>query len=148
MADIMHRVGIEAPQQQVYDTLTTIEGISGWWTREVDGDPAVGGTLRFFFGGTEPSVVMEVAEATPCRHVGWRCVQGPDDWVGTRLTFDLTSSGDETVLLFSHADWREPTESLAHCSTKWGFFLLGLKASFEGGQATPYPGELQVSSWG
>jgi hypothetical protein len=35
MADIMHRVGIEAPQQQVYDTLTTIEGISQWWTREV-----------------------------------------------------------------------------------------------------------------
>ena len=35
-----------------------------------------------------------------------------------------------------------------HCSTKWAYFLLGLKASLEGGKATPFPGDLQISSWG
>ena len=37
---------------------------------------------------------------------------------------------------------------MGHCSTKWGYFLLGLKASLEGGEGTPFPGELQISSWG
>ena len=148
MAEIMHRVGIGAPPQQVYDALATVDGLTGWWTREVDGDPAVGGRLRFFFGEPEPSAVMEVADAAPGRHVGWHCIQGPDEWVGTKLDFDLTPSDEETVVLFSHADWRRPTEFLAHCSTKWGYFLLGLKASLEGGEATPFPGEVKVSSWG
>ncbi len=148
MAEIRHRVGIAAPQGRVYETLTTLDGLSQWWTRQLDGDPAVGGRLSFFFGGPEPAVVMEVTEAAPADRVAWRCVVGPDDWVGTTIAFELASSENETVLLFDHAGWREPTEMQAHCSTKWALFLLGLKASLEGGRATPYPGELQISSWG
>jgi hypothetical protein len=35
-------------------------------------------------------------------------------------------------LLFTHAEWREPDEFIHHCSTKWAYFLLGLKAWLEG----------------
>ena len=56
--------------------------------------------------------------------------------------------GGETVLLFTHADWREPVEFMHHCSTKWAYFLLGLKAGLEGGPATPYPQDMAISSWG
>lgn len=148
MADIRHRVGIAATPDQVYEALTTIEGLSGWWTRDVRGDADLGGKLDFYFGTPEPSVVMEVAELVPGRHVTWRCLQGPDEWVDTDLTFDLASSADETVVLFTHANWREPVEFMFHCSTKWGYFLLGLKAGLEGGSATPYPDEVKISSWG
>ncbi len=148
MADIRHRVGIAAPQARVYETLTTTEGLSRWWTRDVDGDPNPGGILRFFFGAPEPGATMEVVDLTPSRHVGWRCVGGPDEWVGTNLTFDLKPSEEETVLLFTHADWREPVEFMHHCSTKWACFLLGLKAWLEGGEATPYPGDMIISGWG
>jgi len=148
MAEIRHRVGIAAPQAQVYEALSTIEGLSGWWTPDTEGDPAPGGTLRFYFGGDEPGAQMEVLDLAPTHHVAWRCVAGPDEWVGTSLTFDLTTADDETVLMFTHADWRQPVPFLHHCSTKWAYFLLGLKASLEGGEATPFPGELKVSSWG
>jgi len=148
MADIRHRVGINAPKERVYEALATVEGLSDWWTRDTAGDPAVGGKLEFFFGQAEPGGVMEVAGLVPGQRVAWRCVQGPDDWVGTVLTFDLAESDGETVLLFTHADWREPVEFMHHCSTKWAYFLLGLKAGLEGGSATPYPGDLAISSWG
>lgn len=148
MASIRHRVGTSAPQARVYEALTTREGLSGWWTRKVEGDPNLGGTLRFFFGSPEPGAVMEVVNLAPTHHVEWRCVQGPEEWVGTHLTFDLKPSDGETVLLFTHADWREPVEFMYHCSTKWGYFLLGLKAWLDGGEATPYPNELKISSWG
>lgn len=147
MATIRHRVGIAAPQQQVYEALTTTEGLSKWWTRDLDGDPTVRGTLRFFFGSPEPSAVMEVTELTPMEHVGWRCVGGPDEWVGTHLTFDLTHSSGETVVLFAQAGWREPVEFMYHCSTKWGYFLLGLKTWLEGGQSSAYPDDMHISSW-
>jgi uncharacterized protein YndB with AHSA1/START domain len=148
MADIRHRVGMAAPAEQVYGALATVEGLSRWWTRDTAGDPAVGGKLEFFFGQPEPAAVMEVAELVPGRRVAWRCVQGPDEWVDTTLTFDLSGSDGETVVLFSHADWREPVEFMHHCSTKWAYFLLGLKAGLEGGSATPYPEDMAISRWG
>lgn len=147
MTAIRHRVGIAAPQARVFEALTTPEGLAGWWTRNVDGGANLGGRLRFYFGSPEPSAVMEVVELTSPQRVGWRCVQGPDEWVGTNFTFELQPSADETVLLFTNA-WREPVEFMYHCSTKWGYFLLGLKAWLEGGEATPFPGELKISSWG
>jgi hypothetical protein len=52
------------------------------------------------------------------------------------------------VVLFTHAGWREPVEFMHHCSTKWAYFLLGLKAGLEGGPATPYPEDMAISSWG
>ena len=72
MADIRHRVGIAAPKEQVYEALSTVEGLSGWWTRDTAGDPAIGGKLEFFFGQPEPAGVMEVAGLLPGQQVAWR----------------------------------------------------------------------------
>jgi len=101
MADIRHRVGIAVPPEEVYAALATVEGLSTWWTRDVDGDPSSGGKLSFRFGGPDTGAVMEVVAAEPERHVGWRCVAGPEEWLGTEITFDLTSSGAMTIILFT-----------------------------------------------
>jgi uncharacterized protein YndB with AHSA1/START domain len=148
VADIRHRVGIVAPVEEVFEALSTREGLSGWWTRETSGNAGEGGTLSFYFGRPEPSAVMEVTEVTPLERVVWRCDKGPDEWVGTTLHFELETNDGETVLLFTHAGWRDPVEFMYHCSTKWGYLLLGLKASFEGGKAAPYPSDAKISSWG
>jgi uncharacterized protein YndB with AHSA1/START domain len=148
MVDILHRIGLAAPPARVYESLTTLDGLTAWWTRTTTGDPTLGGQISFFFGGPEASAVMEVIALTPDQHVAWRCVGGPDEWLATTVTFDLEPTGDETVLRFAHAGWREPVELMGHCSTKWGLFLLGLKAGFEGGKATPFPDEVKISSWG
>jgi uncharacterized protein YndB with AHSA1/START domain len=132
------------PQNPVYKTLATKDGLAEFWTRQVEGDSAVGGKLNFFFGSPKPAAVMEVAELSPDDRVQWRCVEGPPEWVGTTITFDLTESGGETVLLFTHADWREPVEFMHHCSTKWGTFLMSLKALLETGQAAPFPNDVKI----
>jgi DNA-binding transcriptional ArsR family regulator len=78
MADIRHRVGISAPAATVYQAVATKDGLAGWWTRDVRGEASEGGELLFYFGGPEPAVVMEVTSLEPDRHVGWRCVRGPE----------------------------------------------------------------------
>jgi uncharacterized protein YndB with AHSA1/START domain len=148
MADITHRLGIAASASRVYESLTTIEGLRAWWTNDATGDPAPGGRLEFEFGAPDINIVMEVLTATPDAQVVWRCAGPPAEWVDTTITFDLEPSGDETVVRFAHAGWREPNEFMAHCTTKWAYFLLGLKAGFEGGKATPFPDDLHISSWG
>ena len=95
MPDIRHRVGIAAPQHRVYEMLATKDGLAKSWTSHVEGDSEVGGQLRFFFGKPEPSAVMEVVELSPDDRVRWRCIQGPAEWVGTTVTFDLKTSGGD-----------------------------------------------------
>ncbi len=144
MPDIRHRVAISAPLKSVYDALSTTEGISEWWTRDgVRGESSEGSKVGFYFGAPEPSAVMEVTRLDPNGHVNWNCVEGADEWVGTHLAFDLTHKDDETVVMFSHADWRSPSEFMAHCSARWAYFLLSLKSLVETGTGTPFPEDLK-----
>ncbi|HVA02927.1 MAG TPA: SRPBCC domain-containing protein [Acidimicrobiales bacterium] len=147
MPDIRHRIGTTAPRARVYEAFATTDGLRGFWTRDVKGESAIGSNLEFFFGSPDPSAVMEVVDLVPDTRVAWRCVEGPEEWVGTNLTFELRSMGDETVVLFTHADWQQPSEFMHHCSTKWGYFFLGLKRWLEGSDSVAYPDDAAISSW-
>jgi len=144
MPDIRHRVTIDAPLGRVYEAVATPAGISAWWTRDgVKGKSIEGSRLEFYFGQPEPAAVMEVTRLRPDGHVAWTCVAGAEEWVGTTLTFDLTRPDDQTVVMFAHAGWREPGEFMAHCSARWAYFLLSLKAYVETGTGTPFPDDLR-----
>jgi uncharacterized protein YndB with AHSA1/START domain len=145
-AAIRHQVGIKASIDTVYDAFATVDGLRTFWTKGADGDPRPGGTMRFFFDREEPSAVMQVIEATPASRVEWRCVAGPDEWLGSTITFELSSNDDETVVLFTHA-WRAASVFQAHCSTKWASLLLSLKAFLEGGRPGAYPDDVRIISW-
>ena len=144
MPDIRHRVEIVAPLSSVYEAVATSAGISEWWTRDgVRGEASEGSEIAFHFSQPEPAAVMEITRLDPGGHVGWRCVGGADEWIGTVLTFNLTSSGEHTAVLFTHAGWRSPSEFMAHCSARWAYFLLSLKKLVEEGEGTPFPEDLK-----
>jgi uncharacterized protein YndB with AHSA1/START domain len=46
MVDIIHRIGIKSPTTQVYNALTSLEGLGQWWTDEVQGEEQVGGKIE------------------------------------------------------------------------------------------------------
>jgi uncharacterized protein YndB with AHSA1/START domain len=148
MADILHRITIDAPREQVHEMIATKAGLERWWSAHpVGGDERVGGKLLLYFGGEDPSAVMEIVENTPGQVV-WRCVDGPADWRDTEILFSFKPSANgETTILFGHTGWREPTEFMNHCSTHWASYLIGLKAGLEDGDYTPFP-QGEVSRWG
>ncbi|MGG7099622.1 SRPBCC family protein [Rhodococcus sp. 24CO] len=146
MVDILHRVGIKSSSVgDVYAALTTIDGLAGWWTRDTDGDPNIGGTLQFRFG--EGRIEMTVAELQPDKRVLWEVTAGPEEWIGTRVVWDLRRDDDFTVVLFSHEGWKEPVEFLHHCSTKWALFLMSLKSMVETGTGAPDPRDVKIDNW-
>jgi uncharacterized protein YndB with AHSA1/START domain len=138
MPDILHRVGIAAQPARVFESLATIPGLRGWWVSEAKGDPAVGGTIDFGFCG------MQVLEAVPGRRIRWRCVRGPEEWVGTEVTFDLSWKEQQTFVLFTHSGWKKPVEFMHHCSTKWATFLLSLRDQVEKSKGSPAPHDLKI----
>jgi uncharacterized protein YndB with AHSA1/START domain len=147
MAEIRHRVGIAAAAESVYEALTTTEGIASWWWEDARGDARVTGRLECYYGDS-PMVVMEIDEERSKERVSWCCVQGPEEWMDTTVTFDIRSSSEETVVTLAHAGWREQTDLMGQSSTKWALYLVGLKRLMEGGAATPFPHCPSVSSMG
>lgn len=146
MPDILHRIGIRScPVDRVYEALATIDGLSGWWTTDTQGESRVGAVIRFRFGSG--GFDMKVLELEPGRRVLWEVVDGPPEWIGTKISFDLKQSDDWAIVLFKHAGWKEPVEFMHHCSTKWGVFLLSLKSLLETGKGGPWPGEIKLDSW-
>ena len=149
MVDILHRVGITTPQDAVYRALTTTDGLAGWWTRDVRGDGDAGGVLQFRFeGAPEPGGFdMSVLEAKPSERVLWEVVAGPEEWIGTQVSWDLRTDGDYTIIMFAHRGWREPVDFMYHCSTKWATFLMSLKSFLETGTGAPAPDDERISDW-
>jgi uncharacterized protein YndB with AHSA1/START domain len=142
---IRHRVGIEAPASRVHEAITTNDGVASWWTRDTAGDAKQGGTIDLHFGGPDMRIVLAVDEVAPERVV-WRGLPGgPEEWVGTTMTFDLEEQDGETVILFTHAGWREPVPFQAHCSLKWAVYLMSLKSLVEGRPASAFPNDVKVS---
>jgi uncharacterized protein YndB with AHSA1/START domain len=145
MVDILHRVGVESSLDDVYAALATREGVSSWWTNDTQGESKVGGILTFRFGTA--GCDMEVLELNPAKRVLWQFIDGPEEWVGTRISWDLKQEDGYTIVLFKHQGWREPGEFMHHCSTKWGSFLMSLKSLVETGKGFPAPHDVHISNW-
>ena len=144
MPDILHRVGIKSSVDEVYRALTTRDGLAAWWTSNTQGESKVGGVLQFRFdaGGFD----MKVLELQPAKRVLWQVVDGPEEWIGTKVSFELKQESDYSILLFKHQGWKEPVEFMHHCSTKWAIFLMSLKSLLETGKGVPAPGDIKIDN--
>jgi len=144
MPDILHRIEVRSSPNDAYKALATREGLAGWWTTDTKGTFEEGGVIQFRFG-TRGGFDMKVLELTPAKRVLWQVVEGPAEWIGTKVSFELMKNGEFTVILFKHMGWKEPVEFMHHCSTKWATFLLSLKSLVETGKGAPYPNDIHIT---
>src|SRR5262245_16893332 len=145
MADILHRVGIKSSFDDTYRALTTRDGLAAWWTNNTQGDSKVGGVLQFRFGAG--GFDMKVLELDPAGRVLWQVIEGPEAWIGPKVSFNLKKEGDLNLVLFKHQGWREPVEFMHHCSTKWAVYLMSLKSLLETGKGGPDPNDVKIDNW-
>jgi uncharacterized protein YndB with AHSA1/START domain len=144
--DILHEIGVRGSSpEKVYGVLTTLDGLAGWWASDTQGATEPGGVIDFHFGPGDIS--MEVLELMPGERVLWKVVGGPEEWIGTTVSFDLHQDGEWTMLAFAHRGWREQVPFMHHCSTKWAVFLLSLRDLVETGTGAPDPVDVKISSW-
>ncbi|MBL8523791.1 MAG: SRPBCC domain-containing protein [Betaproteobacteria bacterium] len=151
MSNILHKIGFKSSStDKVYKALTTLDGLKGWWTINTQGQPdKFGGVIpfRFTLKDEEGGFDMKVRELKPGTRVLWEVIEGPPEWVGTTISWDLRQESDWAILMFKHADWKEEVEFMHHCSTKWATFLLSLKAYVETDSGSPNPNDFKLDAW-
>ena len=87
MFDILHRASFKASPDDAYKALAMLEGLSGWWTNNTQGESKVGGVLQFRFFEAE-GFDMKVLDLDPAKHVLWQVVEGPKEWIGTSIRWN------------------------------------------------------------
>ena len=146
MPDILHRVGIRSSLESVYEAVTTRDGLAGWWTTNTSGEGnKVGNVVKFRFG--PGGFDMKVIGLDPNKRVLWEVVDGPPEWIGTKVSWELKQEKEYVIVLFKHQGWEEAVEFMHHCSTKWGTFLMSLKSLVEEGTGAPDPRDVKIDSW-
>lgn len=135
MAEIKINVVIKSTPQTIYKAITTQEGLASWWAKQTIAKPEVGFVNVFTFGTFRNE--MEVTALMPDKKVEWKCVESIEEWIGTRIVFDLEERDGKTLVRFGHVDWRASTDTLAGCTYDWARFMQSLKSLCETGSGTP-----------
>jgi len=142
MPNITHTISTSAGADTILGAITSLDGLRSWWTSDTSGDPAQGGLIEFRFGGGGPDMSVEHISETD---VIWKCVSGPEEWLGTTIEFRMQQDeGDKTAVYFTHRGWADETPFHYHCSMKWAVFLLSLKAYLDLGEGRPFPNDIQI----
>lgn len=141
---IKHHVGIRAPAHTVYQALTDVPKLAGWWTSDTRGASEVGRELEFWFGKFRQA--FQVTALEPDQRVRWQALDGGmSEWTGTEVSFELNEADGQTSVGFTHAGWADNAKFYPHCSTKWAVFMLSLKDFVETGTGRPAPNDVQIS---
>ncbi|RPD39492.1 SRPBCC domain-containing protein [Chitinophaga barathri] len=160
MPDIHHQLLIAAPAEKIYHAITSREGLAAWWTPAAIATPEVNSIAHFPFG-PDYYKDMRVTTLKPFEEVGWTCIKGALEWIGTSLSFriqpfdrgtllnahdemggqleQLSNSDSGSLLIFHHDDWKAYTPMFAECNYTWGQFLRSLKLLCETGKGRPWP---------
>jgi uncharacterized protein YndB with AHSA1/START domain len=89
MATIIEERTIEAAPERVFNALTQSNEITRWWANEARVQPEVGSPGEFRFRPPAGTLQFEVAELEPDEKVSWISRQGPQQWAGTSVTWQL-----------------------------------------------------------
>jgi uncharacterized protein YndB with AHSA1/START domain len=137
MPAIKHYLLIKAQPEKVYTALSKTEGLCGWWTTGAKTDGHIGGTAEFVFGERYYNK-MKITKIQDNKSVEWECLEGDKEWIGTTFLFDLEEKDGNTILRFSHNNWKEETDFFASCNFNWGYYLNSLKQYCESGKGMPF----------
>jgi uncharacterized protein YndB with AHSA1/START domain len=135
---IYHCCRIKAHLDSVRSALTEKKGLAGWWTKNIDGSETPGSILTFRFSSGAFNRMKIVSVET--NRIEWECVDGHEEWIGTRIAFEIRRDGEQVKVCFSHSGWRELTEYVGECSFHWAQYLVSLQRYCESGQGMPNEG--------
>ena len=139
MTKTAHRITIDASTKAVFDAITTLEGLKGWYATEVKGQPGKDGEFTLSFTKHEGPFRWTVTDFTPESEVHWQCNEGPGRAVGTKASFRLSSKGgDRTAVDLVHDGFEDTDEKIAICNTLWGGLMTHLKRYAETERPEPF----------
>jgi hypothetical protein len=116
--------------------LTTVNGLTGWWTTKAEGDPTRGGVINFTFSDDfNPDMRVDVIESGL---VEWTCVGGHEPWAGNRFRFEFTGSSPVSFEMRQEYARELDDRVYGFYNFNWGYYLDSLRLLVETGTGKPF----------
>ncbi len=141
MSDIRHQITTNASTDAAFAALTSLTGLSGWWSRDCDIGQGVGAEHELRFQKDDRMVAMRfrVEALEPGARVRWRCIEnGNPAWPGTTLEWQLVPTDEGSTILFEHRDFAAPSGPAYEMTVGgWTHFVASLRAFLDTGAGQP-----------
>ncbi len=134
---IKHLFHIDASKQKVFEAISTIEGLSNWWTIQTKGSTALNETIQFDFGDIV-GPAMKVIKLEPSKEIIWKCIGSSPGWLDHIFTFSLDEKEDKTRVRFTHDGWKELDDFYAICNFSWGRYMESLRQYCQTGKGEAF----------
>jgi uncharacterized protein YndB with AHSA1/START domain len=109
LGTIEREIYVEAAPEIVFDVVSSPDHVKQWWPDDAHYEPSPGSTGEISFG--DNAFAFTVVEVKPPRTFSFRWTQPPGETAaeGNSLlvTFDLSPSGDGTLLRMTETGFRE-----------------------------------------
>ena len=143
MNDFTTSFVIDQSPEEVFEA---INDVRGWWGEDVDGSNAkLGDEFTYRVQDIHYSK-LRVIEHIPNEKVVWlvmdnhmNFVEDQTEWVGTTISFEIASKGDQTEVRFAHQGLVPQYECFDVCSNAWGSLMhSSLPSLITTGRGQPY----------
>lgn len=117
--------------QNPNEVFNAINNVRGWWSETVEG-----GTEKlndeFVYRHKDMHYSKQrLIEVVPGKKVVWLVTDSQlsfikgnkNEWTGTEVSFDITSKGKKTEILFTHRGLVPDVECFTACSRGWNYYL-------------------------
>lgn len=123
---------VEQSPEEVFKTLLNVrEWWSGLFDESFEGSSEItGDEFSFRAGAGAHYSKQKLIEVVPHEKLVWEVtdsnlsfVDKPDEWVGTRLSFEISKGSDQTNVKFSHEGLVPEMECYDSCSSAWSQYI-------------------------
>jgi len=139
-------IAVEQSPEAAYDA---INNPRGWWSEDLVGDTDSQGATFVYRYKDIHRCTMRITELVPGARVEWEVASNyfnftrdETEWTGTRIVFDISRAGDETLVRFTHVGLTAADECYDACSQGWGMYIgQSLRRLIAEGKGMPNVGE-------
>jgi hypothetical protein len=142
--DFTTTILVDQTPQQAFEA---INNVRGWWSENIEGSTdTLNSTYDYHYKDIHICKI-KVIELTPGKRVAWQVlentfnfIQDQNEWVGTKIIFDITPKDGKTEVRFTHEGLNPSYECYSICFDAWtGFIQQSLRNLIATGKGEPTP---------
>ena len=123
---------VDQTPEEVFNVVRNVRGWwSGYYSEEFEGNTEkLNDEFSFRAGGGAHYSRQKLIEVIPNKKVVWQItdskldfLEKKNEWTGTRVSFDISTKGNKTELVFTHEGLIPEIECYNSCAPAWSQYL-------------------------
>jgi hypothetical protein len=127
--DITYTILVDQTPEEAFNA---INNVRGWWTGDISGSTdKLNEEFTYRYKDFHYSK-QKITELIPSKKIVWlitdsslEFLKKKDEWVGTKVIFDIAKKGDKTEVRFTHLGIGPSVECYDKCYNAWGSYVNG-----------------------